>query len=381
MPTVGWIREAAIDRISDAFPPQWERPEAVYCQVCDRSFADDGLFRQHLKLDHPLKQPMLWIGRQAGMSLVVRNPEELKEIRLENTTSCILMEPGKPRRLLSPKELKDRLRTARNTHYQILLRNERSLDGGVAEIETAVEVAIPDPGLCMQVEDRFRELLAVERPTVNAVDRFMESAPSEPAVRAYAGALADYVLGVLLKEQNAGAGAIGDFANYKEKFTCARRVLCQFDRSLAGVVVATIDFNFNRFEPDHRSAVPLLDGGHRFFSCFRSREFRPSRQTTSAEAVETVPACPVDHITSGILTCVASFPAGFVRHTGFAIDDGDGRHPVGEYDRRKLEVLQAAGGLLNADRALALRYLRNLMDDHHFGDWARRQLEILENND
>lgn len=381
MPTVGWIQEGDIDRISDAFPFKKEKKQPVHCQLCGRSFFDDAALKTHLGVDHPLKQPILQIGREVGTQFVVRDRAALSSIGLFHTTSGLLSEGAKSPQAILPDKLVEHLQAARNTQYRILLKNERAVDGHVADVEVVVRVAIPDPKLCSVVEELFNQYLAVETPTTEAVARFLREAPDDAAVRDYAGALADYVLGILIKEQDSSAGTIAEFAAFKAKLGSARHVLNHFHRPLAEAVLAAIDFNLNNFWPDAKLGVPLLEGGHRFFTPFFTPGHQPALPGKRARAKTANAACPVDHLSSEILAFVDSFPRTPDADIGAGIVTGGKAYPVSEFDRTKIETLLAAAALLAADKQRALQHLRRLVHDYHFGAWASKQIENLAGND
>jgi hypothetical protein len=239
MPTVGWIQESASDRYSDSVPYKKEPPQPILCKLCGRSFFDLKVLNTHLGIDHPLKQPVMRIGREAGTQFEVRDREALASMSLIHTETCTLIEGAGAPQNIHPEAVLDRLKKARNTQYRLLLSNTRQLDGRKVEVEVLIKVAIPDPQLCAKVDQLFNTILAVERPTAEAVTRFLSHAPTEPAVREYAGALADYVLGILIKEQDRSAGTIMEFPAFKAKFSSARHVLNHFHNPLTATCTAT----------------------------------------------------------------------------------------------------------------------------------------------
>jgi len=381
MPTVGWIQEGDIDRISDAFPFKKEKKQPVLCLLCGRSFLDDAALKTHLGVDHPLKQPIIQVGREIGTQFVVRERAALESVSLIHTTNCTFTEGAAAPEVMRPEVVLQRLSKARNTDYRILLRNERDLDGHAADVEVAIRVAIPDAALCAKVDQLFASLLAVERPTVEAVTCFLHESPDEPAVRDYAGALADYVLGILIKEQDASVGTIADFPAFKAKFSSARHVLIHFHSPLAEAVLAAIDFNLNNFSPDPHLNVPTLNAGHRFFAPFFTAGYKPSIPRKKATVKTSGAACPVDHLTSAILKFVESFPQGPNADLAEGFVANGSKYPVSEFDRTKISTLLAAAAILAGDKAKALPHLRRIVHDYHLGAWATKQLENLASND
>ncbi len=381
MPTVGWIQESDTQRWGDAFPFKRERPEPIRCQLCGQFVSTQQSLISHFGTAHPLKQPILKIGREAGTQFVVRDRSALLGIVSIFATSCAVEAAGGQKSEIPPDTLAARFSKVPNATYRLWLRNERAIDGRSAEIEAVVRVAIPDPTLLAQVDLSFQKFLAVPVPTTASVAKFLAAVPPDVSAREYAGALADYVIGILIKEQDASAGTVVDLAEYKGKLSSARVVLNQFHTRLATSVLAAIDFNLNNFWSDAAVPVPALEAGHRFFTPFFTVGHTPSSPKGLGDRSAMVAACPVDHVTAAILAYVGDFP----KRPTVGIESGqvdNGRtYPITEFDRPKIAMLLAASALLAGDHGLALPHLRALVHDYSFGPWAAKQLETFSKHE
>jgi hypothetical protein len=383
MPTVGWIQETTWNRHADAFPFTPDgKSEPVACPLCKRSFVDRAALSSHLGVDHPLKVPMLRIGTETGLTrFTVRDLTLLDDVEFFSTTTCGVSTNGGAETALQPKRLASHFRATGNAQYRVALRNDRALDGRQAESEVEVRVVVPDQGLIRKIDEAFQKELAVDRPTMTDVDRFLRGMPSDAAARDYAGALADYVVGMLVKEQDAAAGTVAPFDIFKNKFASARRVLVDFTTPVARAVVATIDFNLNYFVHEARTTVAQLRSGHRFFASFSASGASPANVSSADANRALIPACPIDKVTGVILSTLAQFPRTVGHQDLTAALPNFGKAPLSEYDLAKIHALKAGASVLMADKPSALNHLRQIQHDYHFGAWASIQLENLSNNE
>jgi hypothetical protein len=377
MPTVGWILDSANDRRTDAWPfNHEEKPDPVVCPLCRREFAERSALSSHLGIDHPLRLPMLRLGRQLGLArYTIRDDVTLRDCETLSCTECRVSTNGAAEQRLSPDIFGRHLVNSKNAHHRVLLRNERALDARYAESEVEVSVSIPSPALLNEIDEKFGKTLAVEHPGMANVDKFLQACPNDVSAQEYAGGLADYVIGVLLKEQDPKAGTVRPFAEFKGKLGSARHALSGFERPLARAVVSVIDFNLNHFSAPAPKYVPALRFAHSFFSAFTQVGGVPPVHPPSAAAKDLPPACPVDRVSSVILSALSEFPR-FAGHEE-RIDGLPGLEsfPLSEFDLAKINTLKAGAALLLGNREVAMHHLRRLADDSHFGSWANAQLE------
>ena len=80
------------------------------------------------------------------------------------------------------------------------------------------------------------------------VEAFVKSVPQHGASREYSGALADYAIGVLLKEQEPTSGIVGSLHEHKDKFMSALEVLSGLSRPVARAIESAIAFNLNAWD-------------------------------------------------------------------------------------------------------------------------------------
>src|SRR5947207_124912 len=82
--------------------------------------------------------------------------------------------------------------------------------------------------------------------------QFDESCRPYPSAREYASALADYVFGVLAKDQCGGTTI--PFAQYPERYQAALSIVSEFRRPLARALCACIEFNLNDFHMPYQTS-------------------------------------------------------------------------------------------------------------------------------
>src|ERR1035437_591341 len=379
MPTVGWIQETGWTRQTDAFPPvhDW-KPDPTRCPLCPRMFVDSVELSTHLGVDHPVKLPILRIGRLVGLNAyTVREPEMLREVEAYSATECRLSTNGGQTKTCPPKQLGSQRRALENAQHHIWLSNAREVDGRQAEAELEIRVVIPDGEILKQIDSLFLKELAIDRPTMADVDRFLRTAPHDMAAAEYTGALADYVVGILIKEQDRSAGTVAPFDAFTDKLGSARRVLADFNSPLSRAVVAAINFNLNHFTLAAPTSVELLHPAHRFYASFSVSGAMPEAIAKTDSRRAALPACPIDKATNVILHALAQFPHIPGYEELKAELPGLENTPLSEYDLAKISTLKAGAAVLLGKKEAALHHLRRIEHDYHFGAWATTQLENL----
>lgn len=374
MPTVGWIQDSALDRITDAFPFSRVTPEALKCPLCAKLFPGRAELLSHLGIEHPMQRPLLRVGSQAGLDrFELRSPFAAEDIEAVSCTACEVSTNGRPAAAVSVTKLAQTLKQAGNATHVITLRNGRAVDEREAVAWVELQVAIPKQETLAEIDQQFIHYLAHDRIDIRMVDEFRRSVNPEAAAVEYLGALADYAVGVVIKEQRPAAGVGEPFAKFSEKFQSSRRHLENFQRPLAGAVVSLIDFNLNNFRNGGLPQFPDLQNAHRFFWALTNtnRVTGPAVHKPSA----TLSACPVDAVTAAIWDGLKPFP-----NVPDLLDaspnlPGTTGTLLSEYDLAKLRALKASAALLLNHRVIARDHFRALRHDPKFGPWADSHLE------
>ena len=374
MPTVGWIQDSAFDRITDAFPFSPVAPERTKCPLCVRTFADREEMLTHLGVEHPMERPLLRVGARTGLDRYeLRSPFDVHDIEALSCTACEVATNGQPGKPVAPAKLAGLLKRAGNATHLITLRNGRGADEGEAVANVELRGAIPKPETFVEIDRKFIEHLAHDRIDIRMVDAFRRSVEPEAAAVEYLGALADYAVGVVIKEQRPDAGAGEDFAKFSEKFQNSRRQLENFRRPLAGAVVALIDFNLNNFRNGGLAKFPDLENAHRFFWALANGKAGAGRSAPKPST--SLAACPADAVTAAIWNAIGPFPNVPALLDASPDLPGTTGMSLSEYDLAKLRALKASAALLLNHRILARDHFRALRHDPKFGPWAESHLE------
>jgi len=379
MPTTNWILEAAEDRYWEGIAPFELEPEPeIECPFCARSFHSQSEFKTHLGLDHPLALPALLIrGKPQPSEFTIRTSLQRSHVDLCNTSVCFLRADGAKSGQLKPVELLDRICSETYGLWELGLVNKRIADEGQAESRYLVRFRVPRQEALNIVDQQFVQRLAVDKPSHLDLQQFLDACPKDPCAIEYAGALGDYVLGVMLKEQPGAVRAPIQFDEFKAKMASSMEILAQFARPVAHAVTATIDFNLNNFDSSRKpSRLYALGAGQSLFRAIIAGDSVP-RVSVDAEPKYTAPICPLDTVSHQLLSVCERLTRG-ARIPITLADDLvclSKEHAISEYDMSKINVLCAVICLENNDRSAATPHLRALQFHFLFGHWARAKIE------
>src|ERR1051326_7734769 len=251
MPTVGWKLETAEERYWEHVPAPTPEP-AFLCPYCPERFMDGAKYQEHLGLDHPLELPAMIVGGGALLSeIIIRRPITARDVHIANATACHTRRIGEHERAITAHDLAELLSGETCSRWEIRLTNRRVVDQEEAERRYLIDFRIPAEKELNQVDKQFIRCLAVDKPRHEDLDRFFTGCPPSAVVQDYVGALGDYVLGIIVKEEGHAIHAPLGFEEFRAKYESSREVLRHFDRPVARAVTACVDFNLNNFDGAH----------------------------------------------------------------------------------------------------------------------------------
>lgn len=380
MPTTGWIQESAIDRWSEYFSSLPHAIREVRCPYCSHKFVDEMALRAHIGLDHPLELPgMSFQGGPAPSLVIVRHEALADEFLVFNCTACIVRAGG-DEYALAPSDLARWLVAHRPVHAEVRLENVRPETGASVYSDIRVEFRVPSESDLALCDRQFRQILVRPKFVMGDIETYVKSVPQQGASREYSGALADYAIGILQKEQSPSSGVVGSFGDHKEKFMSALEVLAGFCRPVSRAVVSAIAFNLNAWDRLTPPAeLPAFTRAAQFFLSLDNFE----ADAEGAWLLDDPPSaiCPIDASTELIVRAIMEVPrvaVGGVVPDAIARLRGD--HAVGgmsEFDLVKRCVIQAVCALRRHDKDAAVCALGDVRHDHHFGRWAEARLQEL----
>jgi hypothetical protein len=257
---------------------------------------------------------------------------------------------------------------------RIHARNHRSVDGGATESEWSIEFRIASKQELSQCDKAFLAILAVPHPTTANAEEFLQDAPVSRGARDYSGALADYVIGLLLKEQVNGSGIRGEMRMFRGKLSSVLETLNGYETPVAQSVSAVSGFCLNSWKTlNVPSEMSELADAVRFF---RSLSTLRITENLIKQQVAGDPVCYVDHATRQIIDATIAYLQGAINDS--TLDPAvweKRRSSLTEYDLVKAEVLLAAVEQRRGNRDSARNHLKRLQFDGFFGQWARQQLD------
>jgi hypothetical protein len=384
MPTVGWIYEDSVERFladTTQVPGPLGPPKPSFrCPFCVGSFKTPIELGEHLGDAHTGARPIfIYNGAEPKSQDTMRTLARARDLAFLNCTSVFLGVNGAAPKLCNVGEAAAALRRS-SGRVRVSLENQ--FERGAAPIRQSYDLEFRVPSADeLQLADRnFISSLAREDPRVADVDDFLQRAKYGGASE-YANALADYVLGVLLKDGDPASGVRPSTRDYRPKLNNALRVLQSFDRPLARLICAFISFSSNGFpHATVPTGYPELDRA----SALLNRLAAPGVQTKLPTSPESngrsgsrIAVCPVDNGTTGVLRR-ATQALDAVRWTSLDEDEfrAEASLPaLDPLDRVKLYVLWAYGAIRLGKPASAVEPLRELVGDHCFGRWAEAALE------
>lgn len=303
MPTFGWIQEDAIERFwENPYPPDKNDPPEFPCPYCSKVFTATDALHEHLGLAHPIDLPVLRLrSREIGTELVIRTEVDLADVQLLNCTHSRFAWNHGRSAVVGVGRVPALFASQASAVLDLILSNRRKIDHNDATIEITVQFRIPKLESLNRIDGLFVTDLAVEHPSMSDIDSFRRECPSEPESTEYAGALADYAIGLAIKEGHPESGTRSSFQDYKEKFATALEILREFRRPVPNAVASVIAFNLNNF-----SNPPLVKGLAALGEAFSFyRDLATGHEPEIANSPETVrdvqAICPVDIVTHRIL--------------------------------------------------------------------------------
>jgi hypothetical protein len=380
MPTLSYILETAEDRYWESKAAQGIAPHhpAYTCVICGMEFDSADRRSWHATEAHPMARPTLYLGAIATASeVVVRAPVAPAELRVESCTSVRVAIDGSPFEVVAPDALASLVAGCSSGHLSVELENHRAADETDVRATYAIRISIPDDADLAGVDRAFVRHLAIDRPSTRDIEAFASEVGSLPSARMYAGALADYVHGILIKEGSDFGGATLPFEAFEAKFSRALVELADHsNRPVAASVVASTRLNLNEF----LSPVPE-SGDARLDSCVRTLRGLvapndgmdgPAERLGSA----TVALCPIDRDTNTVL--VAHDVLARIGPEALQAEELAGRAEdpsLSPQDRSKLRALIAHAFIRGGRFDDARRHVEVLAHDGVFGEWATRELE------
>ncbi len=383
MPTLGWVLEGDIERfLAGTTKIDGHRQAYVTdhpCAFCRQHFDTAAALSQHLASSHIGDRPFLTIeGVEPNQNEVVRKAHEATSINIFNCTRASVSRNGHDFRNCDTAQL-PKIFVKASGRIWLRLENAFAERAEPVRSDYDIEFRVPSSDELEQVDRTFVRLLGRVDPTIHDVDVFIQACPSG-AITDYVRALADYVLGILLKDDDPVSGVGPGDRDYRPKLNNALRTLQTLNRPLPALLAAMIRFSANDFTNwTTDSGLPRLDAANATLGPLHALGQGRSASMWTSHAGGS-PVCPIDNGSDAVMHRLEQL-ATVVRWSD-QLDDllrVEVELPsLDPLDRVKLTALWAQRAIALNRASHAIEPLRRLVGDHCFGQWAERMLEEHE---
>ena len=303
MPTYGWVREDALEAFLEGTEQVPERaaaaPPVFVCPFCSKALITPRQLQDHIASDHRIERPVLLVdGMEPVKDQVIRVRHRPADFVVTNVTDVALTVDGQERSVDSFDEVARELAELRQGNVALNLANgsERISAPVISSYKLSFRIAT---GGALQLVERAFVATMVDRDlSMPLVNIFLADPRCNGPARDYAEAMAQYVVGVLVKERPDGQMITSPFSRYRELFGSALEALAPHPRPYARLLCAVMQFALNDINTmNPNSGFWELDLAT---AMLRGPDFKwilPPKRTSDPR----VKACPIDHGTGRIL--------------------------------------------------------------------------------
>jgi len=278
-----------------------------------------------------------------------------------------------PFETVSLTRLAEQVSNLRQAEVSLILTNSSQVNAAPVTSSYSISIRIAEAYELKLVERAFDEVIMSAPISRALVGRFLADPRSKGAGYEYAAGLADYSLGVLIKERPEGEMLTTPFARYRELYGSAVQRLTDFDRPLARIVGDVIRFAMNDF------SRTTTETGFWELDVANGLLKDPTLDIHSPFEEDAVrrPVCPIDHATSRVLNLAAHMS----KQTRWSpILDGECREIASSElldasDRQKALAIWAVAAWRIGAKLSAIEPLRQISATYPFSTWAESYLE------
>lgn len=378
MPTVGWIREDALEAFyegTERTPHPGPPAEPSFrCPFCISCFPIQKELHDHVYEKHRVERPvMLFGGTEPSGRAVVRVPMGRTQVAVANATTAQISIDGRYPESCSPAAVPERVAEAKQAEMNLVLLNDSQANAQPVSTRYTISFRIADARELRRVEDAFEATLVSSSITRDTIDRFLSDPRTQGPGREYASGLANYCLGVLLKERPGTENLTTPFFRYRENYGSALQVLADFDRPLARLITGVVRFALNDFSgTDSSTGYWELDFARVLLSD-PSGASMPSLDDNAKRR----PICPIDHGTARILDLAARM-AKLSRWSPILDDECReiaNSDVLDATDHQKALAIWAAAAWRMDSMQSAIEPLTQIVAVYPFNSWAEQYLE------
>jgi hypothetical protein len=381
VPTYGWVREDDLEafyegteRIRDPGPPL----DPTYkCPFCTTTWFGRIELQNHVAEEHKVKRPALLIkGNESSRREIIRAKLTEADVVIANATSATIRINGRGSDTTSLDGLIKYLSSNLVTEAQVTLLNDSQKNATPVVTTYDLSLRVATANELRDVEYAFAAVVMSERISRETIGRFLDDPRTYGTASEYAVGLAEYALGVLLKERPDTEPLTTPFARYREAYGAALQKLSDFERPLAFLIVDIIRFAMNDFSGvNARSGFWELDLAKSLLNNPETSEIPFGRDQQEVRK----PICPIDHGTGQILALAERMSC--QKRWGPILDEECRKAATSEIldatDRQKVFAIWAASAWrLNATKS-AIEPLKQIAAAYPFRIWAEPYLESV----
>jgi hypothetical protein len=354
-------------------------PPDEICPFCGSHFETQTELLEHLSGAHRGDRPVLLLhGREPDRHHQVGYRLRKHAIILQNCTSVRACVNGGASIRLPSNHIAGLLADELDAIIDLELENKFDASAEPIRQLYRLIVLVPSKHHLDEVDRAFVEHLGRDAPHMAQVANFLQDSRCDGIAADYGDALATYVRGVLIKDQDSNTGVSLRPAEARELYGDALARLREFPRLLPNVVCGLIRFALNDFSASaHPTGVTRLDQVVAVLAPLLGKKGPAVQRPTSADALRTVALCPVDHGVDRVLRLGDSLAE--QRRWGRVLQeecrDAAAASTLEPPDRQKILALWAARALQLQSTEQAAEPLRQLRATYPFGHWAEEKLE------
>jgi hypothetical protein len=292
-------------RAPDFIPPG---PPDQICPFCGDRFKDQRRLVEHLSSAHRGDRPVLLLyGREPDRHCQIAYRLRKENMLIQNCTSARLRIDGHETMDVPSSRVGSLLASAVDSIVDLELANR--FDNSAEPVRQAyhLTIRVPPKRALDDVDRAFVHHLGTAAPHMAQVSRFLEDPRCQGIVWEYADALAGYVRGVLVKDQDRATGVTLRPAEAADLYGDALGRLRSFQRLLPNVICGLVRFAMNDFSfSEQPTGVIRLDRAIAFLAPLVGRKGPRRERMSNSATARTIALCPVDHGVDRVLRLGAS---------------------------------------------------------------------------
>jgi len=300
--TVGWIHERDLNAFYEGTErtpgPSLPEGPTFACPFCVSVFPAQSEFRDHVHVRHRVERPLIMVhGNEPAANDVIRARLLESDVAVVNTSFARVSIDGAESRQVSPGELPNLMTNMAQEEIKLELVNDAERNAAPVTSGYNLSFRVAEPKALKNVEKAFTEILVSGAITRESIGVFSSDGRTQASGKDYASGLADYCLGILLKERPEGEKLTTPLSRYRERYGNALEVLKDIPRPLAHLIASIIRFSMNDFGKSGRQT------GYWELDLATELLLDPISETLprSYGDAERRPVCPIDHDTGRML--------------------------------------------------------------------------------